>query len=291
MILLQEVFARIRSVATKLPRNTKLWSGTILLLATCIISLTYLSIVPTERIIRAGLAPPNQPPSWEHPLGTDSMGRDLLAQVPLSIVNSLEIGLIVALIGTVVGAIVGFFAGYYGGAPDTILRTSADIFITIPMLPLLILVASFLKVVHVWMTALILSIPSWAWPARQIRAQILSLKERDFVYIAELSGMNRSEIIFSELMPHMAQYMFANFIYAIIWAILAEAGISILGLGPQHTMTIGMMIYWAISYVALVRGLWWWIFTPIAMLIWIIVCLYLIYTGLDEVINPRLKGE
>lgn len=278
-----------RTIVLRLPRNVKFWAGTTMFLGTCIVSIVYLSLVPPDRIIRPGLAPPNKPPSPSHLLGTDSLGRDVLAQLPLSALNSLQIGLIVALIGTVIGAIIGFSAGYYGGVVDLVLRGATDTFITIPMLPILITIASFMRVVHTWMTALILAIPSWAWPARQIRAQVLSLKEREFIYMSRLSGMSGYEIILKDLMPHMLQYMGANFVFAIIWAILAEAGISMLGLGPQHTMTIGMMIYWANSYVALVRGLWWWIFSPILLLVWIIVFLYLTHTGLDEMINPRLR--
>lgn len=281
----------VKTIASRLPRNLKLWTGIIMFLGTCIISFAYLSLVPPHRIVRPGLAPPNKPPSPSHPLGTDSLGRDVLAQLPLCAMNSLQIGLIVALIGTVIGAIIGFCAGYNGGVIDLVLRGATDTFITIPMLPILITLASFMRVVHIWMTALILAIPSWAWPARQIRAQVLSLKEREFIYMSRLSGMSSAEIIFKDLMPHMLQYMGANFIFAFIWAILAEAGISMLGLGPQHTMTIGMMIYWAMSYVALVRGLWWWIFSPILLLIWIIAFLYLTHTGLDEVINPRLRRQ
>lgn len=281
----------VKNLVSKLPRNLKFWAGTIMFLGTCIISIAYLSFVPPDRIIRPGLAPPSRPPSSSHLLGTDSLGRDVLAQLPLSALNSLQVGLIVALIGTVIGAIIGFSAGYYGGIVDLVLRGATDTFITIPMLPILITIASFMRVVHIWMTALILAIPSWAWPARQIRAQVLSLKEREFIYMSRLSGMSSTEIIFKDLMPHMLQYMGANFVFAIIWAILAEAGISMLGLGPQHTMTIGMMIYWANSYVALVRGLWWWIFSPILLLIWIITSLYLTHTGLDEIINPRLREQ
>ena len=126
-------------------------------------------------------------------------------------------------------------------------------------------------------------------PARQVRAQVLSLKQRGFVQLALLSGMGGMEIVVRELIPHMAQWLGANFVNAFIAAVLAESGLSIIGLGPQRQMTLGMMIYWALSYSAIFQNLWWWWLAPVVTLIVLFLALYLIHIGLDEVSNPRLR--
>jgi peptide/nickel transport system permease protein len=120
---------------------------------------------------------------------------------------------------------------------------------------------------------------------------VLSLKERAFVDMAMLSGMSEMEIIFSELVPHMFQWMSANFVNATLAAVLAESGLSILGLGPQNEMTLGMMIYWALSYAAVFRGMWWWWGSTVFTLTSIFISLYLLHLGFDEVINPRMRSK
>jgi len=266
----------------------------ILLGLTMLIAILLLSFVGSLFIqydpLRMGLFPPNSPPSFEHILGTDTLGRDVFAQMLVGIKHSIMIGFIVATIGTIVGASIGFLAGYCGGIVDTTLRFITDIFVMLPMLPILILVACFVKIIEIWMMALILSIFAWAWPARQIRSNILSLKERDFIYLAKLSGMSTPEILFQEILPHMFQYLTASFVYSVLWAIMAEVGLEILGLGPQHTITIGMILYWAFFHAAVFRGIWWWIMPPIFAIMWILVSLYLLHVGIDELINPRLRG-
>jgi peptide/nickel transport system permease protein len=236
----------------------------------------------------AGKFTPNVPPSMSHLLGTDSLGRDVLAQLFLGTIQSLIIGLIVASIGTVVGSALGFVSGYYEQI-NMFTRIIIDTFVTVPMLPILILISSFFRTPSILLIAGVLSIFSWAWPARQVRSQTLSIKERDFISMAELSGMNGTEIMFKEIMPHMLQWMIANFVNAILWAMMTEAGLSILGLGPQTTITLGMMLYWANFYTAILRNLWWWWLPPLTMLIVIFLSLYLISTGLDELLNPRLR--
>lgn len=241
---------------------------------------------------RTGSFTPNTPPSWSNPLGTDSLGRDVLAQLSWGTQNSIRIGLIAATIGTLVGAVIGFIAGYHGGYLDKVLNVIIDMVLSIPSLLFLVLIAALIKgAVTVEVMALIISITNWAWPARQIRAQALSLKERDFVYMAKLSGMSSSEIIFKELMPHMFQWMGANFINAFLAAVLTEAGLSILGLGPQREMTLGMMLYWALNYSAIYRGLHWWWSSPVITLIILFTTLYILHVGFDEVINPRMRKK
>jgi peptide/nickel transport system permease protein len=239
----------------------------------------------------SGSLPPRQPPGEAGLLGSDSLGRSIASQMGEAVPNSLQVGLIAAFLGTMVGAIIGFASGYFGGTVDAVLRILIDVFLSVPSLLFLILIASLLKGVGVQVMAIIIGLFAWAWPARQVRAQVLSMKERGFVQVARLSGMSGLEIIFRELMPHMLPWMGANFVNAFIAAILAESGLSILGLGPQREMTLGMMIYWALSYGAILQNLWWWWLTPVLTLIALFLALYLIHIGLDELSNPRLRQE
>ena len=224
-------------------------------------------------------------------LGTDALGRSVAIQMSEAIPNSLQIGLIAATLGTIMGAVIGFVSGYFGRRVDAGLRILIDVFLSVPSLLFLILIAALLRGVGVQAMALIIGLFAWAWPARQVRAQVLSLKERAFVQIARLSGMSGLEIIFHELMPHMLPWLGANFVNAFIAAVLAESGLSILGLGPQREMTLGMMIYWALNYSAILQNLWWWWITPVVTLIALFMALYLIHLGFDEVSNPRLRAE
>lgn len=280
----------IRSFLRGIFSNRKFALGIIIFMAIILVSLIGECLSPHE-FLRAGHFPANQPPSLNRLLGTDSLGRDILAQLFIAIPNSLLIGLIAATVGTILGTAIGFIGGYHGGVIDSILRVPTDVFLSVPSLLFLILIASLVKSVNVWAMAMLLAIFSWANPARQTRAQMLSLKERDFVYMARLSGMGSMGIIVGELMPHIFQWMVANFANAVLWAILTESGLSIIGCGPQGQITLGMMLYWALSYVALFRGLWWWWMTPTFTLIFLFASLYLIHLGLDEVFNPQLRGR
>jgi peptide/nickel transport system permease protein len=193
-------------------------------------------------------------------------------------------------IGTLIGVYVGFIAGYYGGWRDTFFRNFMDVFLVIPSLPLLIVIASFLRRSDIWIIILVLIPFSWASSARQVRGQTLSLKRRDFIYMARLSGMTGGEIILWEILPHMSLWIVSNFANSVLSAMMAEAGIELLGLGPAHTITLGMILYWAQYHSALFAGLWWWWTPPLAMLVLIFMSLFLIHLGFDEIINLR-RGE
>ena len=237
----------------------------------------------------SGALPAHEAPGQGSLLGTDSLGKSIANTLGEAIPHSLQVGLIAATLGTFIGALVGFTSGYFGGIIDAILRILIDVFLSVPSLLFLILISALLQGVNVFGMAVIIGIFSWAWPARQVRAQVLSLKERAFVQVARVSGMSGMEIITVELMPHMAPWLGANYVNAFIAAILAESGLSILGLGPQREMTLGMMIYWSLSYGALLQNMWWWWAIPVVILIALFLALYLIHIGLEEVSNPRLR--
>ncbi len=269
-------------------RNQKFLIGITVILALVILSLIGGLTSPPE-LRRAGSLPARLPPGPGGLLGTDSLGRSVALQMSEAVLKSLQVGLIAAFLGTFLGALIGFASGYFGGVVDALLRILIDVFLAVPSLLFLILIASLVKGVSVPAMALIIGAFAWASPARQSRAQVLSLKERAFVQMARLSGMSGLEIIFRELMPNMLQWLGANFVNAFLAAVLAESGLSLLGLGPQREMTLGMMIYWALSYGAILQNLWWWWLIPVLTLMCLFLSLYLIHLGLDEVSNPRLQ--
>lgn len=233
---------------------------------------------------------PDQPPSADSPLGSDDQGRDLLAVLVAGLPLTLRVGFIAGGVGLIIGVILAFIAGYRGGVADTIIRTVVDTLLTVPGLLVLIIIADSIKgVISINLMALVVASLAWMNPTRTIRAQVLSLRERGYVQMAKLGGMNDFEIIVRELIPNLLPYLAASFVGAVAGAVLASIGLEALGLGPQNEPTIGMTIYWAISFNALLRGLWWWWVVPIVVIVILFMGLFLLSAGLDEIANPRLR--
>ncbi|RIK45115.1 MAG: ABC transporter permease [Chloroflexi bacterium] len=229
-------------------------------------------------------------PTWDHPLGTESSGRDMLAVLLVGAPRSLRIGLIAAGAGMIIGIILGFTAGYIGGWVDAVIRVLSDAVITIPALAVLIVISAYVRQLNVENMALMLAAFAWPGPTRLIRAQVLSLRERGYVQMARLSGASTPAIMFKEMMPNLLPYLAASFTGNVSGAILAATGLEVLGLGPTRIPTLGMTIFYAISASAILRGMWWWWGVPIVALIWIFSGLFLMTIGLDEIANPRLRG-
>jgi peptide/nickel transport system permease protein len=239
---------------------------------------------------KVGSAIPEQTPSGEYPLGTDTYGREILPVMVVGTPLTLRIGLIAGLIGLGLGIILGFLAGYFGGWVDTVIKGAADVLLTVPGLLFLVVIATTIKdAVSVNMMALVVSALAWMWPTRTIRAQVLTLRERQFVMVARLSGMSGLEIIVRELIPNLLPYLAASFVSAVGSAILATIGLEALGLGPQNEPTLGMTIYWALYSTAVLRGLWWWWAPPIVMIVLTFMGLFLVSMGLDQIANPKLR--
>ena len=231
---------------------------------------------------------PNQRPGLEHPLGTQSEGRDLLAVIMLGTPATLAIGLIGGGMAVIIGGIFGFTAGYFGGRVDAIIRTMVDIGLTIPPLAVLIMFAASFPVVSVAMMGLIIAATQWMSATRVIRSQVLTLREREFVRVAKLSGTSDFGIIAMELVPNLVPFLAASFVNAVTTAILASIGLEVLGLGPRQSYTLGNTIYEAMYYTAMWRGMWWWWGPPIVILVCIFLGLFLISNSLDRIANPKL---
>jgi peptide/nickel transport system permease protein len=247
-----------------------------------------LNIAPLWQPFEAG--PTTLAPDTAHPLGTEGNGRDMLALLLVATPRSLRVGLIAAGIGMVVGIALGFTAGYLGGWVDNVIRTTADAFITIPALAVLIVISSYVRQITVENMAMLLAMFAWAGPTRLIRGQVLSMREQGYVKMAALSGASTFAIMFKEMMPNLLPYLAASLTGNVSARILEAAGLEALGLGPTRIPTLGMTIFYAIRGSALIRGMWWWWGLPILMLVIIFGSLFLMTIGLDEIANPRLRG-
>ncbi len=228
--------------------------------------------------------------SPEHPLGSDSTGRDMLALILVATPRSLKVGLIAASIGIIAGTILGFLAGFLGGWADGIIRILTDAWMTIPGLAVLIVIASYIEELTLGSMALVIAMFSWPGPARVIRAQVLSMREQGYVQMSRLSGSGVFSIMFREMMPNLLPYLAATFTGGVSGAILAATGLEILGLGPTRIPTLGTTINSALRSSAILRGMWWWWGFPIVLLVIIFISLFLMTIGLDEIANPRLRG-
>lgn len=282
------VVERLRLSLTSLRLNARLLVGLGIILAVLLFSYIGPLFVNPE-LAEVGESMPSRPPSREHPLGTEAQGRDMLAALMLGTPQTLKIGLIAGGVGLAVGVLLGLVSGYFSGYQDAVIRTGADILLTIPGLAILILIASMVRVINVEVMALVVASLSWMWPTRTIRSQVLVLRERQYVQVAKLSGMGDMEVLVKEVLPNLLPYIAASFVGAVSGAILASIGLEFLGLGPTHIPTLGMLIYWAQLYDAVFRGMWWWWAPPIVVLMVLFVGLFLTAAGLDEVANPRAR--
>lgn len=229
-------------------------------------------------------------PSWNHKLGTDSFGRDVWAGLMYGIRHSLIIGLAAGLISLAIAFVVGGIGAYKGGLTDEGLNLASNVFLTLPVIPILIVLAVLFEQRSLLLLAFIMGILGWPAGARAIRSQVLSLKERGFVDLARITGKGGSRILFIEIFPNMLAFVFISFFGIVGGAIIAEAGISLIGLGPTAIFTLGNMLHWAIMTNAVTMGIWWWFVPPGLIIISITGSLIMIGSVMDDVLNPKLRG-
>jgi peptide/nickel transport system permease protein len=240
-------------------------------------------------LAQIGAAMPRQRPSAQYLLGTDVQGRDILATLVLATPQTLKIGFFAGVMGLGLGTTLGLLAGYFRGWTDTVIRTIADVVMTIPGIAVLVLVATNVRSMTVALMAVIVAGLAWMYPTRTIRAQTLSMRERPYVDIARLNGVGGMQLVFTEIFPNLLPYIAASFVTAVSSAMLATIGLEALGLGPQNELTLGMMIFWAQYYGAILRNLWWWWVPPVAMMALIFIGLLMTSTGMDRLVNRRLR--
>lgn len=228
-------------------------------------------------------------PSGEHLLGTTQIGQDILAQLAWSTRGSLLVGVAVAALVLALSAVFGILGAYVGGATDEAFSLLSNVMLVIPGLPLVIVIASYVQNKSVFLVIVVLSLTGWAAGARVLRAQTLSLRNRDYVLAARVSGEKTWRVICVEILPNLLPVMSSGFVFGIIGAILAEAGLSFIGIGATGALTWGTMLANAQNGQALLFGAWWW-FAPPGLLIALLGAgLSLINFSIDEVINPKLR--
>jgi peptide/nickel transport system permease protein len=232
---------------------------------------------------------PLQPPSSEHPLGTDKLGRDMLAVVIVGTPRTLEVGFIAGVVGLAIGTVLAFTSAYYGGVLDLIIRWVVDVGLTIPGLMILILLAISFEGLSVHQMGLVVAATAWLGATRTMRSQVLSIKQRAYVEVARMSGMPGLKVIVKELLPNLMPYLAAGLVSGTFGGILASIGLEALGLGPADTPTLGMTIYWVILYSGVLHGYWWWWMPPIVVILLVFVGLFLTSLGMDEFANPRRR--
>ena len=227
------------------------------------------------------------------PLGTDNFGRDMMKELAAAIGTSLIIGLIAGTIATLLGLVIGLLSGYLGGIVDDILMFICNVFTVIPGFVLLILIYYSVgqEARGVTTCAIVIGITSWVWTARSVRSQVISLRNRDHVNLSKLSGHSLFRIILTDILPYIASYVVMAFILQVSSGILAEAQLSLLGLGPKTTTTptLGLMMNWSMLYNAHTQGYWWAYFPVIGVIALTSFSLNLMNTGLDQVFNPTLR--
>ena len=239
---------------------------------------------------RVGAVEPNLPPSASAWLGTDSQGRDVFTAVILAVPPTLRVGAIAGLISVTIGLILGLIAGFFPGWPDAVIRTFSDVLMAVPALAFMILVVARMARPNIIVAAIIVGFLTWPGTARGIRAQVLSMRERAFVFIARANGETELGVLFREVMPNLLPLMLASFIGAVTMGIYTVMALEVLGLGSLVIPTLGMMIFWTQRFSAVLRGMWWWWSPPIVVIALIFIGLFLIARGLDHYVNPTISA-
>ncbi len=236
-------------------------------------------------------APAKRPPSWQYPLGTDFFGRDLLSAMAMGMWQTAVIGVLAGALGTFIGVVLGFISAYFGGWIDGTIRIICQILTPIPVLLIQVVIASSLdkRDVTILTMALIVVMLAWMWPTLVIRSQVLTMKERQFVSVAKLSGVGDLGIIFKEILPNLLPFIAAAFVGQVFAAVFASFYLAVLGLGPLREPLLGNIIWAAQGQGAFFNGWWWWPIEPAVAMILILGSLALVMMGLDELANPRVR--
>lgn len=268
-------------------RNNKLRIGLTIVLFFLVLAIV--GPMLTEHDPTDYVGPGAQPPSAEYPFGTTTFGQDVFTQFVRGLGSTFLVGLVGGGIALIIGMVVGFVAGYRGGLVDEALNMLTNVVIVIPTLAVLLIIAAYLEVRGIMVEALFIGFFTWPWAARAIRAQTFSLRTREFVDLAKLSGMRDRKIIFGEIAPNMLSYLFMTFILLFGGAILTAATLDFIGLGPTKGMSLGLMMNNAVLWSALHLGMWWWFIPPGLAIMALVGALYIANVGLDEVFNPKLR--
>lgn len=235
------------------------------------------------------VAQPFLQPGGDYLLGTNDVGQDIFSEMVFGTRVSLLIGILAALLSILVGCLVGIVAGYFGGKTDSILMRIVDLVLVVPFLPLMILLAAFIGP-SFWNLILVISILSWASPARVIRSQVLTIKTKGFVEAARSIGSSVPTILFRHILPGVVPIALSQFVMAASHAILIEASLSFLGLGDPLNKSWGTILYYAQARNAFLTDAWvWWVLPPGVMITALVIGFAFTGYSLEEIFNPRLR--
>ena len=271
-------------------RNKSLLIGLIIVLALTAFTVIGMLTVDMSRAYPLSVRT-KQPPSLQFPLGTDYFGRDLLAAMVVGLWQTALIGVVSGALGTLIGVMFGFISAYFGGALDAVIKGICQILTPIPAFLIQVIIAGSIdkRNVTILTMAFIVVLLAWMNPTLVIRSQVLSMKERQFVSVAKLSGMGDLDIIFSEIMPNLLPFIAASFVGQVFAGVFASFYLAVLGLGPLREPLLGNTIWAAQSQSAFFNGWWWWPIGPAVALVLILGSLALVNMGLDELANPRIR--
>jgi len=246
---------------------------------------------PLAQTLGVNTPPSTDPGYW---FGTTTFGEDVFAQFVNGLRATFFVGLLGGSIASLIGMSIGFIAGYKGGWVDELLNMVTNVFLVIPTLALLLVISSYLQrswpeARGVFFESIFVGVTAWPWAARAIRAQTFSLRSRDFIDLAKLSGRRGLKIIVFEIAPNMSSYLMLTFILLFGNAILIAASLDFIGLGPTSGMSLGLMMFNAVSWAALLLGTWWWFVPPGLGIMATVGALYVMNVGLDEIFNPKLR--
>jgi peptide/nickel transport system permease protein len=241
-----------------------------------------------------GVGLPSEAPSHAHWLGTTRVGQDIWSQLLVGTRGSIIIGLFAGLLTTLLAVVVGLTGGYLGGWVDDLLSLITNVFLTLPFVPVMIVIGSYaaaFNVKGIWVIIIMLTLTGWAYGARGKRAQVLALRSKDFVMASRVAGESTFRIVFIEILPNMISLVAATFLFSTVYAVLGEAGLEFIGLGDLNTVTWGTMLYYAQQNSALLTGAWWWFIPPGLCIGLFALSLTLVNYALDELTNPRLRVQ
>jgi peptide/nickel transport system permease protein len=234
---------------------------------------------------------PLQPPGAGHLFGTTSLGQDVFSQFVYGTRDTLFVAVAAGAGATALSMLVGMLSGYLGGWVDEVLQLVTNVFLIIPGLPLVIVLAAVLPESGDFTIILVIVLTGWAWGARVLRSQILAMRALPYVESAKMGGESEFGIVFREIMPNMFSLIFANLLFSILYAVLTESGLQFLGLGDLKAVNWGTMLYWADTEGAMLSGAWWW-FVPPGLAIGLLgTGLSLLNYAVDELTNPKLRAR
>jgi len=270
--------------------SPRFWTAVVLLGLALLLGLVGPAVVRTDpNAIIGGLYDRPSGASIATWLGTDNEGQSVMANLVYGIRTSLLVGLLAGIIATLVGVVIGLVSGYTGGVVDDILGGFTNMALAIPPIIIIILVGIALDNTTPVTIALILGFTSWPWLTRAVRAQSSSVRTREHIDVAKLSGARSSSILIWDVLPYLLSYVVMAFVLQVSGAILAEATLSLLGLGPANSVSLGIMLYWALAWGSVRTGAWWAFLPPTIMLSIVAFALLLLQSSLDEIFNPRLR--